>query len=250
MLLGLLGVLRWRRPLGAGLLAASALTGYLFSIPLTANLLNGWVQSYGPLTEQTLREARPGAIVVLAGGLDELAPEYGSPTVHLRTLGRTRYAAHLARRTGLPVLTVGGYAYGDGLPEGELMKDILEREFAVGVPVLSETTSRNTRENARHSAPLLKALGVDTIVLVTNAAHMPRAVESFQRNGFKVLAAPTLFFPSRPEAAKVYSWIPSASAVQQIYYALHEWLGRLWYRWQEFDSPPSGGESGGVRGGR
>lgn len=236
MLLGLLGVLllRWQRRLGIHLLVAGALLTYGLSIPLTANLLNRSIQSYAPLDEQALREQRPGAIVVLAGGLDRHAPEYGSSTVHLRTLGRVRYAARLARRTGLPVLAVGGYTRRQeaGLPEADLMQAILEQEYGIA-PVWTENTSQNTRQNAQRSAALLKARGIDTIVLVTNAAHMPRAVESFQRAGLNVIPAPTLFFPTQPEGHDPASWVPSAAAMHQVYYAAHEWLGRFWYRWQE-----------------
>ncbi len=234
ILIGIIGLLFLRRRhVSIILLVTSVVSVYVCSIPFTANVLNHYVQSVTALAERDLEQGKPDVIVVLGGGLYDDAPEYGADTVNLRTLGRMRYAARLARQTGLPLLVVGGYAE-DGPPEADLMKPILKEEF--GIPtVWVENTSRDTWENAFHSAPILKSLGVDTVVLVTNAAHMPRASESFQRAGLQVIPAPTLFFPSQPEAGESYSWIPSYAAVSRLHYALHEALGRLWYRWRSRD---------------
>jgi len=238
ILLGLvaLALLRWRRTAGITLLVSSVALTYLCSIGLTVNLLSRVVQTYGPVTAEAISTGRPGAIVVLAGGIYPEAPEYGHETVHLRTLGRIRYAAHLARQTGLPVLASGGYGYEPGLeqeqPEAELMRRVLEEEFGIA-QVLVETSSRNTRENAAYSAAMLKSRGIDTILLVTQAAHMQRAVESFQRAGIEVIPAPTLFFSSEVELFELSSWIPSVRSIDAVYYLLYEWIGLIWYRWQE-----------------
>ena len=236
ILLGLVAilVLRWRRQAGVALLVTSSVLTYLFSINFTANLLSYFAQGYGPLTAQAISAGRPGAIVVLGGGIYLQTPEYGDDTVHLRTLGRIRYAARLARQTGLPLLASGGYEYSQDkqeMPDAELMRRILQEEFGIA-NVLVETTSRNTWENAVQSARMLQSLGIDTILLVTNAAHMRRAVESFQRAGLKVIPAPTLFFPSKSEVADLTSWLPSVTSIGEIHYDMYELFGLIWYRWQ------------------
>lgn len=219
-----------RRRSGTFLLIGGVLLAYLFSIPYTANLLNNLLQRYPPLTEEALEQGRPQAIVVLAGGLYSNAPEYGNDTVDLLTLGRLRYTARLAEQTGLPVLVSGGVKDEDHDPtEAELMKRVLEEDFDIG-GVLTETHSQNTWENAVYSAAILHSMGIDTIVLVTHAVHMPRAVESFRRTGLKIVPAPTLYFSDEPTFLELQSWLPSAKAVHEVHYALHEWLGRLWYR--------------------
>jgi uncharacterized SAM-binding protein YcdF (DUF218 family) len=231
ILIGVIGLLLLRRRrISILLLVIGVVSAYVCSIPFTAALANRYVQSATALTERDLEQGKPDAIVVLGGGLYDDAPEYGADTVNLRTLGRMRYAVRLARATGLPVLAVGGYAEA-GAPEADLMKPILAEEF--GVPIVwVENTSRNTWENAINSAPLLKSQGVDTVVLVTHAAHMPRASESFQRAGLRVIPAPTLFFPTLPKPDEINSWIPSYLAVYRVHYAMHEALGRLWYWWR------------------
>jgi uncharacterized SAM-binding protein YcdF (DUF218 family) len=236
LLLGLLGIglLRRRPRWGQRLLVIGALLGYLCGIPFTASLLNAPLQRDPPLTESDLIEPgssarRPGIIVVLGGGLHTDAPEYGAePTVHDRTLGRLRYAARLARLTGLPVLATGGRPQRDDPSEAELMKAVLEQEFGIG-PVLAETESRNTWENAVNSAAILRQRGIDRLLLVSNAAHLPRATAAFRAQGLTVLPAPTLFFDDQPEPLDLQSWLPSVTAVAQVHYACYEWLGRLWY---------------------
>jgi uncharacterized SAM-binding protein YcdF (DUF218 family) len=238
ILLGLVALvlLRWRRAAGITLLVVSVVLTYLCSIGLTANLLSRAVETYEPVTTEAIGAGRPGAIVVLGGGIDPQAPEYGHDTVHIRTLGRLRYAARLARQTGLPVLASGGYGYAPGIeqeaPEAELMRRVLEEDLGIAA-VLVETSSRNTWENAANSAAILKSRGIDTILLVTQAAHMRRSVESFQRVGIKVIPAPTLFFSSRFKFFDPASWIPSAASIYAIYYLSYEWIGLIWYRWRE-----------------
>ncbi|HYQ91549.1 MAG TPA: YdcF family protein [Candidatus Competibacteraceae bacterium] len=238
ILLGLVALmlLRWRRTAGMALLIVSVVLTYLCSIGLTANLLSRIIETYEPVTTEAINAGRPGAIVVLGGGIDPQAPEYGHDTVHIRTLGRIRYAARLARQTGLPVLASSGYGYAPGMeqeaPEAELMRRVLEEDFGIS-SVLAETSSHNTWENAANSAAILKSRGIDTILLVTQAAHMRRSVESFQRAGIKVIPAPTLFSLSKIEPFDLAYWIPSAASIYAIYYLSYEWIGLIWYRWRE-----------------
>lgn len=234
LLIGLLGALLWRwrpRP-GLALLLTGALSSYLLSIPVTADLLSGSLQTYPPVTGPFQSSLRPGAIVVLGGGVHKEAPEYGDgPTVHHRTLGRVRYAARLARQTGLPVLASGGHgdlSQADDPAEADLMKTILEQELGIRA-VMAETASRNTWENAVQSAAILRERHIDTILLVSNAVHLPRATRAFQAQGLTVIPAPTLFFDDRPDPLDPRSWLPSVTAIATVYYVSYEWLGRLWY---------------------
>lgn len=64
----------------------------------------------------------------------------------------------------------------------------------MGVPaeaVWIEPDSRNTYENGVLSKAILDEKGINKIVLVTSAYHMPRSVAIFEKLGFTVLPAPT-----------------------------------------------------------
>lgn len=173
-------------------------------------------------------QARPAdAIVVLGGGTYFLAPEHGGDTVNEHTLVRLRYAAKLQRDTGKPILVTGGKPLGNAVSEGAQMKAVLEDEF--NVPVLwVEGDSDNTFENARLSYSLLAAAGVRRIHLVTHAWHLPRAALAFRAAGFDVVPAPTAF--TTRYRTDLLTLVPSAPALRNSYWFMHEMIGIVWYR--------------------
>ncbi len=173
------------------------------------------------------------AIVVLAAGRLRNAPEYGDRDIPDYTaLARLRYAAHLQRRTGLPILVSGGTAGQPAAGEhpyslAEAMAVALRQDF--GVPVQwTEARSRDTGENAAYSAALLRANGVRRILLVTDAMHMARARAAFGRAGLEVVDAPTMFFGG--QARGIHAWVPGAEGLRRSWYATYELTGILWYR--------------------
>lgn len=42
-----------------------------------------------------------------------------------------------------------------------------------------------------------------------------------------------LYFGDEPTFLEHRSWLPMPKAVYEVHYALHEWLGRLWYRFRD-----------------
>src|SRR5690606_7535416 len=140
---------------------------------------------------------------------------------------RLRYAARLARASGLPLLLSGGSPYDQLQSEAQLGAELLIRDFGVPVRWL-ESQSRTTWENARFSAQMLEQAGVRRIVLVTTAAHMPRALWCFERSGLTVLPAPVGFL-GQPRVLPLGVWLPDAAAVAQNGALLNEAFGRLLY---------------------
>lgn len=227
LLTALLAALVWRRrPLLARTLLLSALLAlYLLSTPLVAAALAAVAQPYPALRDPPAADA----VVLLAAGLARHAPEYGHASVNGLSLLRARYAARLARRTGLPLWVSGGVKNrwpGPPLSEAALLQRLLREELDV-IEVHIEERSLNTAENARYSAPLL---GDRRVLLVTHAVHMPRALRAFRAAGVRAIPAPTGFFPTRVEPLGGGAWLPSAAALTRSRYVLYEWLARLWYR--------------------
>ncbi len=227
LLVAVLGLWLWsKRPLIARLLLGTAVALlWLLSTPFFAEaMLQGLEgQPYAVDTRKPLADA----IVVLGGGTNFRAPEYGGDTVKKETLERLRYAAKLYRETGKPILTTGGSPLGNSTSEAEQMKQVLEREF--NVPVRwAEGASDNTLENARLSMQVLKQDGIRRIYLVTHAWHMPRAVQAFQAAGFQVVPAPTAY--TTRYRIDLLAFIPSASALLDSRIFLHELIGMFWYR--------------------
>lgn len=164
------------------------------------------------------------AVVILGGGTRRNAPEYGGDTLGRLTLERVRYGAQVAKRTRLPVLVTGGSTPGATASEAALMEDALAREYSVPVRWI-EDRSRNTYENARYSAALLKSDGVDRVVLVAHAIDMPRATAEFAESGVATVPAAT-GLPSRGGLVPM-DFLPSAAALQHSHDALYELLANL-----------------------
>jgi uncharacterized SAM-binding protein YcdF (DUF218 family) len=210
-----------RRQIGMLLAIAALLFLTVLSLPVVGNALLRSQEVHAPLAPEALATAQ--AIVVLGGGSNYAAPEYGGDTVGRHTLERLRYAAVLQRRSGLPVLVTGGAPFA-GRPEANSMQSVLEQEFAVKVRWV-ETASRDTAENAALSAPFLKDNGIHKILLVSQAWHLPRAVAAFERQGFSVIPAPTGFTTDSPSLLE--NLLPSAFALERSRTALNELFGRL-----------------------
>lgn len=208
---------RWLIGLAAGLLL-------LLSIPAVGVGLEISLQGTAPMAELDCGDAQ--AIVVLGADGNSFAPEFGGPDIGALTLERLRYAARLAKRSGLPVLVSAGPPRPGEPALAEAMAATLEQEF--GVPVSwREGRSANTRENARFSAEILRAAGFERVLVVTHAWHGARALEEFRRAGLDPRAAGTGWRRLRP--AQLGTWIPSARGLRESCWALHEWIGRAWY---------------------
>lgn len=227
LLVASLGLWLWhKRPLIARLLlTASVVLLWLLSTPYIAEALLHDLEGEPYVTDT--KKPLADVIVVLGGGTYFHAPEYGADTVDHATLERLRFAAKLQRETGRPILVTGGAPLGNSLPEAELMKQVLEREF--NVPVRwAEGASDNTLENARLSRQLLKQEGISRIYLVTHAWHMPRAVMAFQSAGFQVIPAPTAY--TTRYQTDLLAFVPNANALRDSRIFLHELIGMFWYQ--------------------
>jgi uncharacterized SAM-binding protein YcdF (DUF218 family) len=228
------GLLIWRPWPRAGRIVAG--TGLALLAFLSTNAgASLFVRPLERMTSPLLAPERAGAqaIVVLAAGRLQDAPEYGGSDIpDTIALARLRYAAHLQRRTGLPVLVSGGVgarAVDHGRMEAlaDAMATALREDF--GVPVRwIEARSRDTYENAANSATMLRADGIRRVLLVTDAMHMPRARSAFEHAGLEVVSAPTMFYGD--QARSFSAWVPSAEGMRRSWYALYELLGIAWYR--------------------
>lgn len=228
--LGLFLNLRWRT-LGGALLTGSLVLLLSFSLPVSAYLLIIPLESTHPaLNIDTIGiQDRPRAIVVLGGGRYADAVEYHGDTVDASTLQRLRYAVHLHKQSGLPLLLSGGGKSGEKIPEAKLMETVLTSDFKLQARWL-ETSSRSTYENAMQCKQILLNQGIRRIYLVTHAWHMPRAVWSFEHAGFRVTPAPTAFTTLTLEDRSLLGYTPTARGLYLSSLALRERLGLAWYK--------------------
>jgi len=215
---------RWRR-LGRTLQVLGVLWLWLAATPCVGGLLLRSLQTSPPLAASGVLPLAQ-AIVVLSAEADRDGAEYGGPVIGPMTLQRLRYGATLQRRTGLPLLVSGGSPASGAPSLAAMMQRCAQEELHVPVRWV-EGASADTSENARFSAQLLRQAGVQRVLLVTSAWHMPRASAAFAGAGLEVVPAPTAF--RGPAVEGWSSFVPHAGGLRDTCLALHEWAGRLVY---------------------
>jgi uncharacterized SAM-binding protein YcdF (DUF218 family) len=209
--------------------------------------LQQWGQTYAQQVAQARRAGRgavpvpPMAIIVLGGGREPLAPEYGTSDLSPTSAMRLRYGVWLSRRTGLPLGFSGGVGWAQkgaevSAPEADVAARVAEQQF--GVPLRwVENASADTRANAMHTVALMAEQRVSEVVVVTSAYHMPRAQRVFEDAArqqatlhpdwptIRVTPAATGYW-RRGERAGM-DWLPSAEGAGNVRAAVHECLGLL-----------------------
>ena len=225
ILLGIVGLALARSHARSGTMVSlfALLALYALSTPLAGRFL---LQTLEDPYVDPAKDRTAGAIVVLGGGSNAGAPEYGADAVSAATLERLRYAVQLQKRTGKPLLLSGGSPTGLGSSEGEQMKAALE-DFGASAKWV-ESGSNNTLESARLTRRTLKRAGIDRVYVVTHAWHMPRAKMAFQNAGLQVVPAPTSY--TKSSHVLLPDFFPSAAGMQQSASFFHEVAGIAWYR--------------------
>lgn len=228
----------WKRPR----LAAIAIFLALLAILLPSNtwVANGLVRSLeGQYLPTTIPTA--DAIVVLGGAVrPQTAPR---PWIDVTEAGdRPIYGAQLYLQGKAPLLILSGGRIawqGGGSPsESADMAKLVE---ALGVPtnvILQDPTSLTTRENAVNVKKIMQEQGVQKILLVTSAIHMPRSMAIFRKLGIEAIATPTDFLVSNQELeepqgtpqAIILNLLPDSGNLERFTRALKEYFGLVIYR--------------------
>ncbi len=176
-------------------------------------------------------------IVVLGGGRRRGAFEsvhYQNQDLSSATLDRLRVAAQFSKKTNLPILVSGGVpdrTTKDELSEAELMALVLNNEFSITARWI-ENQSNNTDQNAREALKILSDNSVETIYLVTDFLHMPRAIESFNRAS-KSTQQVILIIPIATSFFRIENLTPQdlyPGNLNKVRRICHEILSKIYYQ--------------------
>lgn len=204
---------------------------WLCSMPIVANgLLGKLEQQYPAVPLSEIPESK--CLVVLGGALEPVRP----PRVDINlldTADRINKTAKLYRAGKAEVVIISG---GNQPWSPQLKSEAAETRTLLvswGVPVeaiLVDETSRNTYENAFNSKIILREAGCKVPLLVTSAAHMPRAVGSFARLGVEVIPVSADVRAVKNLRMTVFDFIPDMRALDMTTTAAREWTGQKVYR--------------------
>jgi uncharacterized SAM-binding protein YcdF (DUF218 family) len=227
----LLGAGLWRLPSRKNRTVWLLRLGWLFLFLVSwspfATLLMGLLEWQVP--ERPASNPGAQAIVVLAGGVLAVEPrEPPQPMPAFSTQVRTMHAAWLYQHGWkLPVVVAGGPS-GFGVTLADVMEDLLRREGLPADAIWKEGSSSSTYENARNVAAILMPKGIRSIVLVTEAYHMPRAVRLFRHAGFTVTAS-ACAYRTREFQNRWDDWLLLApKSMLMCEEAVHETLSFTW----------------------
>lgn len=221
------GLVRGRRwPVGAALVIL--LTA---SLPVVGNVLVRRIEGGGVRLQPDVMPVADAVVVLSTGRTTAPGPASVSEWTDAdRYFG----GLELWRAGRAPVLVFTG-AWLPWEPDAPLEGEVLAR-FAreAGVPVdriLVTGRVSNTADEARAAATLVPATGAEprSILLVTSAFHMVRAVEQFERAGFRVIPYP-VDFRSSDRGVSLLDFVPGPGGLAQTHVALREMYGRWYYR--------------------
>jgi uncharacterized SAM-binding protein YcdF (DUF218 family) len=174
----------------------------------------------------------PHGIIVLGGAISpDVAAARGQPALN-EAAERVLAVLALARRyPNARIVYSGGdpNLLSPGTVEADLAADLFDRLGLRRARIVPETRSRNTAENASFSQALVVPKAGERWLLITSAAHMPRAIGAFRQAGFPVEAYPVDWRTrGRDDATMPFAAFSAGLARTDV--ALREWAGLLVYR--------------------
>jgi uncharacterized SAM-binding protein YcdF (DUF218 family) len=114
--------------------------------------------------------------------------------------------------------------------EADILADYL---ISIGVQaedLILESQSRNTYENAKFSATIIREKGFEKILLSTSAIHMNRAYACFQKQSLEVVPYSTDQLSYQLNPYFDFLVLPKAEVLSYWYWLIHEWVGILTYQ--------------------
>ena len=86
---------------------------------------------------------------------------------------------------GKYIVVSGGKGKGENISEAEAMKDYLVSNSVDTSRIILEDKSRSTIENIQYSSKIIKSIGLNSAVIVSNKYHLKRALLIAEKYGLK-----------------------------------------------------------------
>jgi uncharacterized SAM-binding protein YcdF (DUF218 family) len=209
---------------------------WVMSTPIVGKNLYQRIESnYPAVPVSQVPEA--GCMIVLGGVMGDAAPPRVDVEMY-ESIDRVYKTAELFNAGKAPyVIVTGGNQPWSRSREAEadLIKGLL---VEWGVPedaILLEGSSRNTRENAMFTKNLVDSIHCDDSLLITSAAHMPRAMAAFQVAGVSVTPVSTDVRVADSGHTTIMDFLPDAHALKMSSDAIRELIGQWVYEMREWN---------------
>lgn len=219
---------RWKRGARFFIVVAALLAITIGYLPVGV-----WVMA--PLENRFPPPARlpekVAGIVVLGGAIDtRQSGRFGQVALNGRAERVTGFVT-LAKRYPEAKLVYSGGAgllVEEALSEAEIAKPLLTALGLDTSRLILETKSRDTHENAAFTRALVKPAPGEVWVVVTSAAHMPRAIGAFRRAGWQNVVAYPVDFRRLGEGDEAFGQ-NLGRGLNLLNIGLREWLSLAHY---------------------
>lgn len=177
--------------------------------------------------------AAPAGIIVLGGAIDDTTSAARGETIFDEGGARITEAVILAKRyPQARVVYTGGTASlvpGASSTEALRAKNLMVEMGVAPERITIEMKSRNTYENARFTAAIVRPEPSQRWVIVTSAFHMPRAMGVFEKAGFHAIAYPAGYYTLGRWPGDLRLIFDPARSLRVFELAVHEWIGLAAY---------------------
>ena len=199
------------------------------SLPLVPTLLVDSLESrYNPVNVATLENKEADYHIIILGGghgFDSRLP--ANSLLSSNALGRLNEGIRLYRQLPNSKLIFSGYSASGRTTQAEMLQ---RAALLLGVNKAETILQRepaNTYEEAKIYSERYK--NSNPVILVTSAAHMPRAMQLFRAFGVNAIASPTNFRLLGSFRNKWFG-LPSLDHMHNFDAAMIEYAGMAWYK--------------------
>ncbi len=169
--------------------------------------------------------------IVVLGGAHVSDP--GIPVtsqMSFQSLARLTEALRIYRSlSGVKLILSGGAAF-DPVSEAEIYFRVAR---IMDIPARDLVLSDQARDTEEEACRVRKIVGRDSLILVTSAHHMSRALALFKKCGMNPIPAPAAHLVKVQSEITPRDFYPSAWGLLKAQMAVHEYMGMLWSRFRD-----------------
>jgi len=226
VVVGLLFAILQRKKLAFFTMSAGVIWVLIWSLPITSYKTGGYLESLYPYTPPvSLPTAQ--AIVVFGGNTANNRSNWFAPYSKESRHARIDTADDLYFMNKAPIIIVSGAALDGSVSEAKGMAIQLQNRGIPKTAITLENQSTTTRENGFYVDKLLKEKGLEKILLVTSALHMPRSMAVMKKLGYDPIAAANP--PQITLTDAINPYIPNARALEASRSIIKEYIGIVTY---------------------
>jgi len=209
------------------------ITGLWFFIITTPFIPKYMIKSleskYHQLPDSTIRKINgPCDIIVLGGGHTDDKNLSSNNQLSLTAIGRLVEGIRIHRMIPGSRLILSGSSGRSELAQALIL---YRTALTLGIDSSSMAMQSKPSNTLQEAEEYVRNFGTGkSLIVVTCATHMPRAILNFRKAGISPIPAPAGFILKYGSNKEYWEWLPNIRNIDRMETALHEYVGILWAR--------------------